>query len=275
MTTLNNTLECLIDGIGQATGEAIKTEINNLLALPNVDITALTAAVAQIQSLLDADPDTAGYQTGQNIITQLVALGNRLDNLENSTVLAQLQVLVSDINSALVTEIADREAADHVLQTQIDTAVSSIESLQATVAALEAAGTGGGSCDCVAIAAQIATLESSLANLTGTDAAQAAQIAGLQSSLTTMAASVAAATAAANAATAAATAATAAAATATAATAALASTVAELNTRENDHHNQHHGRLNDVESFRAGIEAIDCTALVARFRSNVNVGLAG
>lgn len=274
MTTLNNTLECLIDGIGQATGEAIKSEINALLAMPNVDISALQAAIAQIQDLLDADPGTTGFQTGQSIIAQLVALGNRLDNIENSTVLATLQVLVSDINNSLVSEIADRVAADAVNAAAIEAAVASITELQATVATLEAAGSGG-SCDCVAISAQIASMESSLANLVGTDAAQAAQIAGLQSSLTSMASSVAAATAAANAATAAATAATSAAATATAATTALAATVAALSNRENDHHSEHHGRLNDVEGFRAGIEAIDCTALVARFRSNVTVGLAG
>lgn len=274
MTTLNNTLECLIDGIGQATGEAIKTEINALLAMPNVDIAALQAAIAQIQDLLDADPGTAGFQTGQSIITQLVALGNRLDNLENSNVVATLQVLVSDINNSLTSEIADRVAADAVNAAAIEAAVASITALQATVSTLEAAGSGG-SCDCVAIAAQIASLESSIANLVGTDAAQAAQIAGLQSSLTTMAASVAAATAAANAATAAATAATSAAATATAATATLATTVAALDTREAAHFAATTASLSALDGFKAGVEAIDCTALVARFRSNVTVGLAG
>lgn len=272
MTTLNQTLECLIDGIGLATGEAIRTEINTLLGMPNVDIQALNAAVAQIQSILDADPATEGYQTAQNIITQLVALGNRIDALENSTVVAQLQVLVNSINTGLAAEIADRQAADQLLQDTIAALSAQVDNLSSQVSVIN--GTAP-ECDCVAIAAQITALQNDIGNLTGVDAAQAAQISALQASLTALSGSVAAAQAAAQAA---ATAAANAQATATAAATAAATAqaaVASLDAREEGRHNGHGNRLNGLESFQAGVEAIDCVALTARFRANITAGLAG
>jgi chromosome segregation ATPase len=271
MTTLNQTLECLLDGIGQATGEAIRTEINTLLGMPNVDITALSAAVAQIQSILDADPNQPGYQTAQNIITQLVALGNRLDALENSTVVAQLQVLVGNINAALATETAERQAADQALQDTIAGLTAQLDNLANQVSVINQTGP---ECDCAAIAAQITALQNDIGNLTGTDAAQAAQIAALQNSIAEVAGSVATATAAAQAATAAAAAASAQAAAAAVAAANAATAVAALDERENNRHTGHGNRLNDLESFKAGVEAIDCVALIARFRTNVAAGLA-
>jgi hypothetical protein len=48
-----------------------------------------------------------------------------------------------------------------------------------------------------------------------------------------------------------------------------------LDAREEGRHNGHGNRLNALESFQAGVEAIDCVALVARFRTNVTAGLAG
>lgn len=266
------TMECLIDGLGQATGEAIRTEINNLLGMPNIDLTALQQAVAAIQGLLDSDPTTEGFQTGQNIITQLVALGNRLDALENSTVVAQLQVLVNSINVALATEIADRQAADQLLQDTIAALSAQVDNLSSQVSVIN--GTAP-ECDCVAIAAQITALQNDIGNLTGTDAAQAAQISALQASLTTLSGAVATAQAAAQAAaTAAANAQTTATAAATAAAAAQAA-VASLDAREEGRHNGHGNRLNGLEAFQAGVEAIDCVALTARFRANITAGLAG
>jgi chromosome segregation ATPase len=265
------TLECLVDGLGQATGEAIRTEINNLLGMPNIDLSALQQAVAAIQSLLDSDPSTEGFQTGQNIITQLVALGNRLDALENSTVVAQLQVLVNSINVALAAEVADRQAADQLLQDAISNLSGQIENLQSQVSVLNQT---GGECDCAAIAAQISGLETAIANLTGTDAAQAAQIAGLQTQLATLSGQVAAAAAAAAAAEASAAAALAAANSATAGVATLQTAVAALDSRETERHNGHGTRLTALEAFQTEVNSADCVALVARFRTGISAGLA-
>jgi chromosome segregation ATPase len=273
MTTLNQTLECLIEGIGQQTGEAIRTEINNLLAMPSVDLSALQAAIAAIQSLLDADPGTEGFQTGQNIITQLVALGNRLDALENSTVVAQLQVMVNGITTALAAEVADRIAGDDALQASITALTAQIDTLSQQVASV-ANNTGGEGCDCAAIAAQITALETAIGTLTGTDAAQAAQIATLQGQVAALSASLATATAAAAAAETAAAAALAAANGAAASVSALQTAVDAIDSRETERHNGHHGRLNGLEDFRSGIEAIDCTALLAKHALGLSAGLS-
>jgi chromosome segregation ATPase len=274
MTTLNQTLECLIEGIGQQTGEAIRTEINNLLAMPNVDLTALQSAIAAIQSLLDADPSTEGFQTGQNIITQLVALGNRLDALENSTVVAQLQVLVNSLNTALTAETTAREAGDATLQAALDALTAQYDTLSQQVSTVINNPGGDSGCDCAAIAAQITTLETAIANLQGVDAAQAAQIAALQTQVANLSGSLAAAV---SDAAAALTAAQAAQATATAnatAVAALQTAVNTLDSRETERHNGHGNRLNDLENFRGGIEAIDCTALLAKHALGLSAGLA-
>lgn len=80
MTTLNQTLECLIEGIGAQTGEAIRTEINNLLGMPNVDLQALQSAiaassVAALQTAVDAiDSRETERHNGH---------GNRLNGLED------------------------------------------------------------------------------------------------------------------------------------------------------------------------------------------------
>ena len=273
MTTLNQTLECLIEGIGAQTGEAIRTEINNLLGMPNVDLQALQAAIAQIQALLDADPGTAGFQTGQNIITQLVALGNRLDALENSTVVAQLQVLVGQINAGLAAEVTARQEGDAALLSQLQALSAQYDALSQQVSSV-VNNPGGAGCDCAAIAAQITALETTIGNLTGTDSAQAAQIATLQGQVAALSASLATATAAAAAAETAAAAALAAANGAAASVAALQTAVDAIDTRETERHNGHHGRLNGLEGFRSGIEAIDCTALLAKHALGLSAGLS-
>lgn len=274
MTTLNQTLECLIEGIGQQTGEAIRTEINNLLGMPNVDLQALQASIAAIQGLLDSDPSTEGFQTGQNIITQLVSLGNRIDSLENSTVVAQLQVLVNGLTTALAAETTARIEGDAALQQALNALTAQYDTLSQQVSTIVNGG-GGETCDCVAIAAELTTLQTAVANLTGTDAAQAAQIATLQTQIATLSGGLAAAASAAASAQATADAAATAAAAAQASVTALQTTVSLIDTRENERHNGHGNRLNAVESFQASIEAIDCAALLAKHSIGLSAGLVG
>lgn len=273
MTTLNETLECLIEGLGQQTGEAIKTEINALLGMPNVDLQALQETVAAIQGLVDADPNAPGFQVGQNIVAQLIALGSRIDALEASTVVAQLQVLVNSINAALAAEVVARAEGDAALQAGLDALSAQYDSLSQQVTTI-INNPPGETCDCEAIAAQITALETAVGGLTGTDAAQAAQIATLQSQVAALSAGLASAVTAIAAAEAAAAAALAAANGAAAGVAALQTAVDAIDVRENERHNGHGNRLNAVESFQSGVEAISCAALLAKYATGLSAGLA-
>lgn len=129
-----------------ATGEAIQTAINELIAMPSVDVSALTAAVAQIQAPLDADEGTEGFQLGQNIVTALTNLTSRVTTLENSDVVAQLQSMVNSLGTDLANETNCAQAAEANLQGQIDALTSDLAALEAVVAALPTA-----SCECAAL----------------------------------------------------------------------------------------------------------------------------
>jgi Mrp family chromosome partitioning ATPase len=243
--------------------------------MPQVDLQALQATVAAIQGLVDADPNTPGFQVGQNIVAQLVALGNRINTLEASTVVAQLQALANSINTALAAEVVARQEGDAALQANIDALSAQYDSLsQQVTSIINNPGGGGDTCDCEAISAQLLALETTVGNLTGTDAAQAAQIATLQAQVAALSAGLATATATANAAAAAAASATATANAAAAATAALSVVVGDLDNTHNGHHNQHRGRLNSLETFQSGVEAINCTALLAKHALGLAAGRA-
>lgn len=144
--TVEELFGCIASQFGIATGEAIQAAINELIALPNVDIAALTAAVGQIQALLDADEGTEGFQLGQNIVTALTSLTSRVTALENDTVVAQLQSMVNSLGVDLANETNRAVAAEAALQAQIDNLTSDLAALEAVVANLPTS-----SCDCAAL----------------------------------------------------------------------------------------------------------------------------
>lgn len=272
MSDLNTLMQCVATQFGVKTGEAIKAQINSVISLGNVDIAALQAAIAQIQTLLDADPGTPGFQIGQSIITQLTDLAGRITTLEGQTsVLESLGTLVNSIDTSLSAEIARAQAAEQALAEQLGTLTTSLSTLQAQVDALPE----GGACDCTAIATQLAAHGTAIANLQATDAATATQIASLQTAVEALQTTVAASAASVAAAEAAATAAASAAAAAQATASAAAAAVAALDERENGRHNGHGNRLNVIEGKLDAIEAIDCTALAAMFDAGIQSGLLG
>ena len=201
--------------------------------LSGVDITSLTALINQIQSLLDSDPETPGFQTGANIVTMLGELGARITALETLGVQNQidaLYTLLNTANEALNSEVIRAQAAEANLQNLIDGLNSQIVTLVAQVQDLQNNSTAA--CDCAAIASQIADLQTSVSNLEATDAAQALQIAALQANQTTVAGQIVALQTAVDAATATANQALTAANSANASVSTLAATVSALDARE-------------------------------------------
>lgn len=270
--TVEELFGCIATQFGIETGAAIKAEIDALLGMPNVDIQALQAAIAQIQSLLDSDPNTPGFQIGQNIISQLVSLGDRITALENDTVLSSLQTMVVSLGQDLASEVARAQAAEQALQDLIDGLTSQVNTLQSAINNLPS---GQGGCDCAALQAQITAINSQITNLLASDAQVAIQIAGLQEQVSTLSGQItAAATAAANAAAVAA-AATTAAAAAQATANATAAVVANLDTRENNHYQEHGGLINGLNAFRDSILNQNCTSLRGMFAAGVALGKAG
>lgn len=263
---------CIATQFGIETGAAIKAEIDALLGLPNVDVQALSAAVAQIQSLLDSDPNTPGFQIGQNIITQLVSLGDRITALENDTVVATLQTMVTSLGNDLASEVNRAQAAEQALQDLVDGLTTQLNALQTTVAGLP---TGQAGCDCAALQAQITAITTQITNLQASDTATATQIAGLQEQVGDLATQIAAAANAAATASAAAAAAATAAANAQATANANAAAIAALDVRENNHHTEHGNSIGALNQFKADILAQDCTALRGMFAAGIALGKAG
>ena len=269
--TVEELFGCIATQFGIATGEAIKAEIDALLALPNVDLTALQSAIAQIQSLLDAEPGTEGFQVGQNIITTLTDLTARVVALENDTVVATLQTLVNSLSVDLGAEINRAQAAEAGLQDQIDTLSASLATLQTTVANLpESQG-----CDCAALQAQITALGNSVTNLQSADAAFAVQITALQDGIATLTTQLAAVSATATAAANAAALAQAAAATAQAGVATNSAAIQALDAREAAADAAAVARLATLESFKASVLAVDCAALRSAFAYGIGLGKLG
>ncbi len=266
--TVEELFGCIATQFGIATGEAIKAEIDALLAMPNVDITALQSAIAQIQSLLDAEPGTEGFQVGQNIITTLTDLTARVTALENDTVVATLQTLVNSLSVDLASEINRAQTAEAALQDQIDTLSASLATLQTTAANLPESQ----ACDCAALQAQITALGNSVTNLQSADAAFAVQITALQDSVAALTTQLASVSATATAAASAAALAQGAAATAQAGVATNAAAIQALDAREAAANASATARLTELESFKDNMLATNCVALRAAFTNGISLG---
>jgi hypothetical protein len=262
-------VQCLAATFGTEVGSAVKDKFDQVLALGEVDINALQAQITALNALLAAN--TSGDTlTAQSILAQLAALDSRLDVLEGSTALADLQSAVTVIQNALTSETAAREAADAANAATIASAETAIAALAAQVATLEAAGPGTSGCDCVAINAAIAEQATALANLQASDAAQATQIAALQTAVQGLSVNTAAITAATEAAAAAQAAAAAAQATASAAQSAAqaAATAAAAAQAAADGAAGAAGAAGiSIHTLKLEIKNINCAAVGASFRN--------
>jgi predicted nucleic acid-binding Zn-ribbon protein len=159
-TEIQNLLVCLVQNIAADVGDEIKDlrdQLAVLAGMPAVDLTEINNKLATLQSLLDADPNTEGFQTAQNLINTLTGLTARVAALEDAAGTAAGSI------ATLEGQVAALEGQISQIQSQI------------------ANGTGGEpACDCAALEAALAAAQTALSNLTATDVAQASQIADLQ-----------------------------------------------------------------------------------------------
>jgi trimeric autotransporter adhesin len=189
-TTYNEELTVLVNCIattfGDEVGQAINDRITQLIDLQEVDVLALQAQLSALNAALSSN--TEGDQlTAQSILTQLAALDSRLDVLEGSTAVAQLQAAVSAIQASAVAEATARETADAANAAALASLQNALDSLTTQVTTIVNEGTGGGAaCDCVAITADLAAHATALANLQASDAQQGSQITSLQAAVQTL-----------------------------------------------------------------------------------------
>jgi len=136
-----NETQALLELIGKhwgfEVGNKIKTEIASVVGASNIDMTKLQSAIATIQGLLDANPNTAQFDVGQNIVTQLTDHLARITNLESG--LATLNGNASTVGSVAYAVKAESDravAVEATLQAGIDANTASIATLNgdATVA---------------------------------------------------------------------------------------------------------------------------------------------
>jgi len=129
-----NETQALLELIGKhwgfEVGNKIKTEIASVVGASNIDMAKLQSAIATIQGILDANPNTAQFDVGQNIVTQLADHLTRITKLEGG--LATLNGNASTVGSVAyaVKQEADRAlASEATLQSGIDANTASITTL--------------------------------------------------------------------------------------------------------------------------------------------------
>jgi trimeric autotransporter adhesin len=277
---LNTLFTCIAGTFGDEIGLAINERIDALVQLEGLDVANLQAQLVALNNLLSTN--TSGDATNaQAVLAALAALDTRLDTLEGSTAVAELQAALAAAQAALTAEVIARQDADAaqaaavgVLQTQVDGLAQSLVSIQGQLEQNQ-----GGACDCTAIAASIASLSTSVANLSASDAEQATQIAALQASveaLSTQAAGIAAASAAAAAAQAAAAAAAQAAATAAVAAAAAQATADAAAAAAAAAGTSASTNAADIEAVKAALRGVNCVIVGGTFRTALRgrMGLA-
>ena len=267
---LASLIACLASTFGDEVGQAVNEKVNAVLSIEGVDIAAVQAQIATLNSLLTTNTN-GDAATAQSILAAITSIGSRVTALEGSTAVADLTAVVAGLQTALAAEVQSRQDADGALQSSITSIQSAVDQLTQSVVSIQNNQGGTPACDCTALTSAIAEQATAIANLVAADAQTASQIASLQAAiegLTTAAAGIAAAQATADAAAAtaqtalaSAAAANAAAANAAANAAAAVAAVAELDAR-NEHE---HGHF----VTKAEVMDINCAAIGAAFRASM------
>jgi hypothetical protein len=274
---LNVLINCLATTFGDEVGQAVNDKIAEVISLGQVDIVALQAQISTLNTLLASNTE-GDVLTAQSILTQLSALDSRLDVLEGSTALAQLQSTVAALQAAQAAEVVSRADADAALQSNIGAIQTALDSLVQQVTVIQNNQTSNPECDCVALTAAIAEQATAIANLQGVDANQAAQIAALQTtvqSLSTNAAQIAQAQADAAAALVAAQAAAAAAAAAQATATAAGVTAAGAQATATAAATAAAAASTTINNLKVEIQNIDCAVVGVSFRTAMRGRLFG
>jgi len=119
-------VQTLIEEIGKhwgwEIGDKVRQEIQVLIDAGNIELNKLKGAIATIQGILDADPDTEEFDVAQNIITQLSGHLTRITNLETDvTRLKGDETTVGSVAYAVKQEHDRAIAAEAELQSAIET----------------------------------------------------------------------------------------------------------------------------------------------------------
>jgi predicted nucleic acid-binding Zn-ribbon protein len=147
---------------------------NELACLFGANNTLIGTELGNLQKQIDliSGTDTAAIT---NLQTQITNLVNLLDGDSNTEGMQNLQNLL-----ALIDRVAALEGWKTTVDDQISQISVTIAAYEDRIANLEqGGGSGGSSCDCEAIAADISALQNAITALQGVDATQAAQIATL------------------------------------------------------------------------------------------------
>jgi len=145
---------------GYEVGNKVKTEIDKVIGVSNLDMAQLQSAITTIQGLLDADPSTPEFDTAQNIVAQLTDHLTRITALESSVVrLNAGKEIVGSVAYAVEQEKLRAVVAESALQTSLDNEamarIEDVTDLQAQIDTLN-----GGSTQSIAnIQAEIDAIE--------------------------------------------------------------------------------------------------------------------
>lgn len=145
-----NEIQALLEQIGKYwgwnVGNKVKAEIEAVIGAQDVDIQQLQSAIATIQGLLDADPDTPEFDVGQNIVTQLSDHLTRITSLEGDmATLKGDESTVGSVAYAVKQERDRAQTAEGNLQTAIDNEATARANADANLQAQIDELSGGGS----------------------------------------------------------------------------------------------------------------------------------
>jgi hypothetical protein len=103
----------------------VESVVDGRMNLHDVDFNDLEAKVTALNTLLDGDPNSAGFQTFQALVNRLTAL--ETSSIEQATALASLQNLVNTQNTAINARIDQVESDAQAASTALDSRITTLE----------------------------------------------------------------------------------------------------------------------------------------------------
>jgi len=125
ITNLEQLFQVIFQRLGLETGKKIRAEIDNLLAIEQVDVKKIQDLLKTIQQILDANPDTPEFDVAQNIITQITNLKKQIQ--ANSDAIKELQGKVKELEDA-------QAQTQQASQSDVNDLKQEVENLKATKA---------------------------------------------------------------------------------------------------------------------------------------------
>lgn len=111
----------------------IEAIVDGRLTVTNADVGDLEAKIAALNTLLDGDENTEGYQAFQNLVARLLAVETK--NTEQDAAIAALQTALAAQNTTLTNRINTVESEAAAARTLLDGRVATLETQTAASAA--------------------------------------------------------------------------------------------------------------------------------------------